>query len=167
MVESTGGQARFITNAGGIVDFSPTSGPTGDGKVTAGSIEGAGNYFLGRNELTVGSNNLSTEVSGVISHGGQLILAGGSLVKVGTGTLTLSGVNNYSGATTGNDGSLIVNGSIAVSSGVTVNSGGLLGGTGIVSSTHHQQWRHPRARQFNRHPHGAGQPRALDAPPPT
>ena len=64
-----------------------------------------------------------------------MILPGASLVKVGTGTLTLSGVNNYSGATTVNGGSLIVNGSIAVSSGVTVNSGGLLGGTGIVSST--------------------------------
>jgi hypothetical protein len=34
-----------------------------------GSIEGAGTYSLGANQLTVGSNNLSTTVSGVIADG--------------------------------------------------------------------------------------------------
>ena len=66
----------------------------GDRKLTVGSIAGAGSFVLGLNELTVGGNNLSTEVSGVIS--GFL----GSLVKVGTGTLTLSGNNTYTGGTT-------------------------------------------------------------------
>jgi hypothetical protein len=65
---STGGNARFITNAAGFVDFSSSTGPAGDGNITAGSIEGAGNYFIGGgNTLAVGSNNLSTEVSGVIA----------------------------------------------------------------------------------------------------
>jgi hypothetical protein len=62
---STGGNAQFITNAGGVVDFSNTSGPNGDGNISAGSIAGAGNYYLGSNLLTVGGNNLSTTVSGV------------------------------------------------------------------------------------------------------
>ena len=57
---STGGQARFITNAGGIVRYFR---PSSDG-MTAGSIEGAGTYRLGSKALTVGLNNLSTEVSG-------------------------------------------------------------------------------------------------------
>jgi autotransporter-associated beta strand protein len=127
---SSGGQARFITNAGAKVDFSGVGTA-----VTAGSIEGAGTYFLGANRLTVGSNNLSTEVSGVISDGGSVIQTGGSLAKVGNGTLTLSGTNAYTGATTVDAGSLIVNGSIAASSGVTVNSGTILGGSGTVSST--------------------------------
>src|SRR6516164_7378178 len=68
---STGGNAQFITNAGGIVDFSGTSGPAGDGNISAGSIAGAGSYYLGSNLLTVGGNNLSTTVSGVISDCGD------------------------------------------------------------------------------------------------
>jgi hypothetical protein len=63
---STGGNARFITNAGGTVDFSGTFGPSNNNQITAGSIEGAGTYFLGSNQLTVGGNNLSTTVSGDI-----------------------------------------------------------------------------------------------------
>jgi autotransporter-associated beta strand protein len=124
---SSGGQASFTTNAGGVFDISQlTSGGT-----TAGSIAGAGNYFLGGNALTVGGNNLSTTVSGVISDGG----AGGALVKVGTGTLTLSGTNTYTGATTVNAGTLEVDGSIAPSSLLSVNTGGTLTGTGTVGNT--------------------------------
>ena len=67
--------------------------------ITAGSIAGAGNFSLGANQLFVGANNLSTTVSGTIS--------GNSLAKVGTGTLTLSGANTYSGGTTISDGVLV------------------------------------------------------------
>lgn len=122
---STGGDARFITNAGGTFDMSGLT----DGGMTAGSIEGAGSYILGGNALTVGSNNLSTTVSGVISG------VGGSLIKTGTGTLTLTNTETYTGATTIDAGALMVNGSIVASSGVTVNSGGTLEGAGTVSST--------------------------------
>ncbi|QOZ35832.1 hypothetical protein XH92_32500 [Bradyrhizobium sp. CCBAU 53421] len=122
--QATGGNARFITAAGGVFDMSHlTSAGT-----TAGSIEGAGSYVFGAKTLTVGSNNLSTEVSGVISG------TGGGLAKVGTGTLTLSGVNTYTGATTINAGTLAVNGSIAQSA-VSVNGGGTLAGAGTVGAT--------------------------------
>ena len=99
---STGGQARFITNAGGIVDISQLS----SGGMTAGSIEGAGTYFLGSNALTAGLNNLDTEVSGTIVDGGSAGGAGGGLIKVGSGTLTLSGTNTYTGGTTITTGTL-------------------------------------------------------------
>jgi autotransporter-associated beta strand protein len=124
---STGGLARLITNAGGTVSL---SGLTSTG-MTAGSIEGAGNYQLASKLLTVGGNNLSTEVSGVIQDDRPFGGTGGSLVKVGTGTLTLSGINTYTGPTTVNAGTLAVNGSIA-SSPVTVNAGAMLAGTGTV-----------------------------------
>jgi autotransporter-associated beta strand protein len=128
---SSGGQAVFTTNAGGVFDISQLI----SGGTTAGSIAGAGSYFLGANALTVGSNNLSTAVSGVIADGGTGGGTGGALVKVGTGTLTLSGVNTYTGATTVNAGTLEVDGSIAPSSLLSVNNGGTLIGTGTVGNT--------------------------------
>jgi autotransporter-associated beta strand protein len=118
----TGGDARFITNAGGAFDITSLS----SGGMTAGSIEGAGTFSLGSNQLTVGSNNLSTEVSGVIRG------TGGSLVKVGTGTLTLSGTNSYTGATVVAGGTLSVTGDISSSSGVLVGPTAMLSGTGTV-----------------------------------
>ncbi|MBV8111234.1 MAG: autotransporter domain-containing protein, partial [Hyphomicrobiales bacterium] len=135
---STPGNAQFITNAGGIVDFSNTGGPAGDGNITAGSIAGAGNYFLGSNVLTVGGNNLSTTVSGVISDcgptGAECVAGagttGGGLTKVGSGTLTLAGANTYTGPTLVNGGILNVTGSLV--SAVTVNAGGMLTGIGTI-----------------------------------
>ena len=125
---STGGEAAFITNAGGIVDISglgtfPDTGNADLGippdppdlsvtGMTAGSIAGAGNYYLGSKQLTVGSNNSDTTVGGVISDCGPTGVAcktpgaGGSLIKVGTGTLTLTGANTYTGGTTISAGTL-------------------------------------------------------------
>jgi autotransporter-associated beta strand protein len=74
--------------------------------------------------VTVGLQSGSS--AGVIS--GQ-----GGIAKQGASTLTLSGVNTYSGATTVEAGKLIVNGSVA-SSAVTVQSGAILGGGGTIGS---------------------------------
>ena len=98
----SGGQARFIVNAGGALDISPLT----ISGTTAGSIEGAGSVHLGSKQLTVGANNLSTTVSGAIADGGKSGGTGGSLVKVGTGTLTLTGANTYTGGTTVSGGIL-------------------------------------------------------------
>ncbi len=54
--------------------------------------------------LTVGNNSNSTTFSGALSDAGL----GGSLTKIGTGTLTLTGINNYIGGTTVTNGTLIV-----------------------------------------------------------
>ena len=134
---SSGGTARFIANAGGTVDFSNlTSAGT-----TAGSIEGGGSFRLGNRRLTVGASNLSTTVSGVISGNG------GALVKVGTGTLTLTGANTYSGGTTisagtlqiGNGGTtgsivgnVINNSVLAFNRSNALTFGGTISGGGVV-----------------------------------
>ena len=57
-----------------------------------------------------------------------------SLIKTGTGTLTLSKTNTYFGSTTVNSGKLVVNGHL-LDTAVTVNGGGTLGGDGKVPAT--------------------------------
>jgi autotransporter-associated beta strand protein len=128
---STGGNAAFTTQAGGVFDMSGLTLPA----MTAGSIAGGGTYFLGSNALIVGGNNMSTAVSGTISDGGISGGTGGSLIKVGSGTLTLTGTNTYTGPTIVNAGALIVEGSIARSSMTTVNNGAVFLGGSTVGST--------------------------------
>ena len=101
--------------------------------MTVGSIEGTGNVFLGSRLLTVGSNNQSTTFSGTIQDGGSGGGSAGSLIKVGTGALTLSGVNTYTGATAVNGGALIVNSTLDLASAVSVESGARLGGVGSAN----------------------------------
>ncbi len=76
----------------------------------------------------------------VDTSSGDLTLSGiisgpGALTKVGAGVLTLSGANDYLGATTVNGGILQVDGSIASSSLTTVNAQGMLTGVGTVGNT--------------------------------
>ena len=91
---ATGGTAYLIADAGATVDISQVASG-----VSLGTIEGAGTFRLGGKVLTVGSGNLSTTVDGVIEDGGLGGGTGGSLVKVGTGMLTLGGTTTYTGRT--------------------------------------------------------------------
>ena len=142
---SSAGNAQLINNAANAVfDFSYGTGPNGDNKLSAGSIAGNGTFSLGANALTVGSNNLSTTVSGVIADGGANGGTGASLVKTGTGTLTLTGTNTYTGGTT------FAGGTVSVSSdanlgdaagGLTFNGGALrVTGTAFTSTARAITW---------------------------
>jgi|GEM_PF-1870755 len=66
-----------------------------------GSLSGTGSIALGAATLTVGFDQTSTSYSGQIS-------GSGGLVKVGTGTLSLSGPSTFSGPVTICDGTLSV-----------------------------------------------------------
>jgi autotransporter-associated beta strand protein len=91
---------------------------------TTGTIIG---NVLNRGTLNFNRSD-AVEYSGIISDTGRV-------QQNGSGTLTLSGINTYTGATNVNAGTLAVNGSIAASNLTTVNAGATLTGTGSVGST--------------------------------
>ena len=128
---STGGTSRIEVFGNGNLDISLHNKSFHDILgVTVGSIEGDGNVFLGANNLTVGSNNLSTTFSGMIQDGGVNGGTGGSLTKIGTGTLELTGANTYTGNTNIKGGVLQIHGSIT--SNTFVNHSSTLAGTGNI-----------------------------------
>jgi fibronectin-binding autotransporter adhesin len=138
-LELNGGTAMGDTAAivMSSIPFTPGLLTISGGTETIGSLSGgsasSGNITL-NSTLVTGNNNNSTTYSGIMSG----VVAAG-LVKVGTGTFTLTNNNNYAGGTTINGGTLLVNnppsttgtGHSGTGSGtIVVNSGGTLGGTG-------------------------------------
>ncbi|HLJ94968.1 MAG TPA: Ig-like domain repeat protein [Gemmataceae bacterium] len=93
---------------------------------TIGSLAGMGTVFLGSGTLTTGGTTPSTTFTGQIN-------GTGGLTKIGTGTLTLTGTNGYTGATDVMAGTLIVNGS-QPGSNITVSNVASLGGSGTVGT---------------------------------
>ena len=128
---STGGTARVEVFDNGNLDISRHDAPS----LTTGSIEGSGAVFLGANNLTVGTNNLSTTFSGLMQDGGTNGGIGGWLTKAGSGDLTLSNANTYTGGTTITEGTLLVKNDIgsATGGGAVQVKAGTLSGTGKIS----------------------------------
>jgi autotransporter-associated beta strand protein len=124
--------SAVTVNSGGVLSLNPTStqaGVTaGSYNQTIGSLAGSGQVNLGTATLTVGGDNTSTTFSGGIFDSGNL-------TKTGTGTLTFTTSQSYTGVTTINNGSLqLGNGGSNVflsSSGIT----GLSTGTLVFNSS--------------------------------
>ncbi|HEY2714576.1 MAG TPA: autotransporter-associated beta strand repeat-containing protein [Chthoniobacterales bacterium] len=126
---SSGDNATVVLSGNAKLEVRPSE----DMVLTLGSLAGDGSVFLART-LTVGSNNLSTVFSGVIqeSNGGN---TAGSLTKVGTGQLTLTGANAYTGGTVIDAGTVLVKNTSgsALGTGATAMDAGTLGGSGTVA----------------------------------
>jgi len=132
--KSTGGNASITMSGHATLDMSghdPASG------CTVGSLSGEGSVSLGTSKLSISTNNLSTTFSGLIQDTG-------SLNKLGTGSLTLSGANTYTGVTTVSAGALRVSNRTGSATGtstvrvdtVTVAGGGIIAGPVTVGSGH-------------------------------
>ena len=109
--------AVTLANTAGVT-LDSTGFATQIGSLTGGGATG-GNVTLGAATLTVGGDNTSpTAYAGVIS-------GTGAMDKIGTGTLTLSGANTYSGLTTVSAGTLNLNttGANALGGNLTVLGG--------------------------------------------
>ena len=97
--------------------------------------------------LTVGNNNTTSTFDGILANGGGTL----ALTKTGSGVLTLTGANTYTGNTIISNGTLALSGSLAgtahiyVSSGatfdvlslgtITLGSGQTLAGSGLVNGS--------------------------------
>ncbi|MGO4739733.1 autotransporter domain-containing protein [Bosea sp. 2KB_26] len=141
-----GGQTRITAN-GILLALSPTSlSPNSDyivdGILDPGGFDATLRSLSGAASGRIGSSGVDP-VTLTVAGGGSFdgtILNGGpgavSLVKTGTGTLTLNGQNSYTGTTTVEGGTLVVGGAgqpgAKLASAVTVKAGGTLGGIGTI-----------------------------------
>ena len=108
-------QASTVTPTTGSLSFD-----TGIASFTFGGLGGSGNISLWNTAsspiaLTVGGNNTSTTYSGVLSG------SGGSLTKMGVGTLTLTGSNSFSGGITVGAGTMALASSGSLTSATSKN----------------------------------------------
>ncbi|MCO9778283.1 fibronectin-binding autotransporter adhesin ShdA [Salmonella enterica subsp. enterica serovar Mbandaka] len=95
------------------------------GTLTADHADSLGSGDIDNNGvLQVGEGELKNTLSGT-----------GSLVKIGTGELTLSGDNTYSGGTTIDDGVLIADNADSLGTGTIANNGVLQVGEGELKNT--------------------------------
>jgi autotransporter-associated beta strand protein len=94
---------------GGTLDFGALT------NATFGGLKGTQNIALTNNfALSVGNNNANTTYSGALSGTGD------TLTKIGSGTLTLSATNTYTGATSVSNGVLRLTLAEALASGTAV-----------------------------------------------
>ncbi|WP_077958574.1 fibronectin-binding autotransporter adhesin ShdA [Salmonella enterica] len=109
---------------------------TGDNNYSGGTTISGGTLTADHAD-SLGSGDIDN--SGVLKVGeGELenILSGsGSLVKTGTGELTLSGENYYTGGTTIDDGVLIADNADSLGTGAVANNGVLQVGEGELKNT--------------------------------
>jgi autotransporter-associated beta strand protein len=108
-----------IQQNGGTLDFSGVLGSIAVGALS-GSAVNPGSVLLGGASVVIGSLNTNDTLRDVISGNG------GSLIKVGSGVMSLTGNNTYTGPTTVQNGILDIAGSISGS--VTVSAGATLTG---------------------------------------
>ncbi|EBP6546129.1 fibronectin-binding autotransporter adhesin ShdA [Salmonella enterica] len=95
------------------------------GTLTADHADSLGSGDIDNNGvLQVGEGELKNTLSGT-----------GSLVKIGTGELTLNGDNDYSGGTTIDDGVLIADNADSLGTGAVANNGVLQVGEGELKNT--------------------------------
>jgi fibronectin-binding autotransporter adhesin len=132
------------TNTGALRSVSTNTSSTS----YAGAITiGAGGARINNDSTTAPltlSGGITTSLFNDVTFGGAgnttvstAISGAGNVIKDGTGTLTLSATNTYTGATIVNDGKLVIGsgGTDSITSNVTVNDGGTLGGSGTINGT--------------------------------
>jgi autotransporter-associated beta strand protein len=132
---------RFILGndiSGSQIGFSTTAPQVGslEGGMLAGGSAGQQTVHMTANNamLTVGGNDQSTDLFAAIMDNDNAngTYGNSGIVKTGTGTFTLWGLNTYHGPTVVTNGTLVVNNLLHPSSVVKVYPGATLDGIGTV-----------------------------------
>ncbi|EDV5920750.1 fibronectin-binding autotransporter adhesin ShdA, partial [Salmonella enterica subsp. enterica] len=124
------GSGSLVKTGTGELTLSGDNSYSGGTTITGGTLTADHADSLGSGDidnsgvLKVGEGELKNTLSG-----------SGSLVKTGTGELTLSGDNTYSGGTTISDGTLIADHADSLGTGAIANSGVLQVGEGELENT--------------------------------
>ena len=121
-ISLSGANANLLNSSGVTVNGTlDVTGYTGSTAMQLNSLTGSGIVNIGSNALTLNNN---TEADSIFSGA---INGTSGLTKTGTGTLTLSGANTYTGMTTVSAGVLKLTGDAVVANGpVTVGDNGTL-----------------------------------------
>jgi autotransporter-associated beta strand protein len=151
------GLGTIALSGAGTTTLGVSNSYSGGTTLNGGSVIAGNNNSFGMGTISVAASstlvaataNLATTNSMAVASGQIATLntdsnnwtqtgvigGGGGISKAGNGTLTVSGVNNYTGTTLVNSGTLQVTGSLAGAGTMTVANGGALAGTGSVGKT--------------------------------
>jgi autotransporter-associated beta strand protein len=142
VINLTGGTLQ-ATGSGNFDFFNNGTGNTAVNSLASGTsstIAGKVNLRQGDNDptgtvFTVADGTAANDlvVSATLANG-TYEGANSAIQKSGTGVMVLTATNTYSGPTTVNAGTLLVNGSLQNTSLTTVATGATLGGTGTIAS---------------------------------
>nr|WP_255263533.1 autotransporter-associated beta strand repeat-containing protein [Pseudomonas aegrilactucae] len=124
------GNGSLVKNGNGELLLTGANTYSGGTTLNAGSVVGNTRSLQG---AILNNTALTFEQASNGSYTGNLT-GSGTLVKSGSGQLLMTGTSGFTGNTTVNAGSLLVNGSLA-SANVQVNSGATLGGSGTYAGT--------------------------------
>jgi fibronectin-binding autotransporter adhesin len=129
------GTGALAQNGTGMTVLTANNTYTGGTTINAGALQLGNGGTTGMIAGNVSNNGmLSFNRSDVVTFNGT-ISGTGAVSQDGAGTTILTAANSYGGATTVNNGTLLINGDQTAANGITTVNAGTLGGTGTIGGT--------------------------------